>query len=194
MGRATAMKGRMRVERTDIAGLIIITPPQFRDDRGALSETWSKRRLAEAGVALPEFVQDNRSLSPRRWTLRGMHYQAPPHAQGKLVRCGRGRFFDVAVDVRTSSATYGRSFGIELSADNGLQLYIPEGFLHGLLTLEDDTEALYKCTADYAPDAQGAVRWDSCGVDWPVPAGVAPLTSPRDAEAQALAAFVSPFA
>lgn len=183
----------MRVERTDIAGLLVIAAPQIRDDRGVFSETWSKRRLAERGADLPEFVQDNRSVSTRRWTLRGLHYQAPPHGQGKLVRCGRGRFFDVSVDVRRSSPTYGRWFGLELSAENGLQVYVPEGCLHGLLTLDDDTEVAYKCTADYAPDAEGAVRWDSCGVAWPTPAGIAPFTSARDTAAPTLAAFVSPF-
>jgi dTDP-4-dehydrorhamnose 3,5-epimerase len=132
-------------------------------------------------------------MSAQTGTIRGLHFQSPPHAQGKLVRCGRGCLFDVAVDVRRGSPTYGKWIGEELSFDNGRQLWIPAGFLHGFLTLEPDTEIIYKCTDHYAPDCDGAVRWDSCGVDWPISPGTEPLLSEKDAQAQALADFDSPF-
>ena len=111
-----------------------------------------------------EFVQDNHSLSRSTGTLRGLHFQSPPRSQGKLVRCGRGAIFDVAVDIRRKSPTYGRWVGYELTAENGYQLYVPVGFAHGFVTLEPDSEIVYKCTDYYAPETEGAVRWDSCGV------------------------------
>ena len=163
---------------------------RFGDARGFFAETWNRRTLAEAGIDA-DFVQDNHSVSAAKDTLRGLHYQAPPHAQGKLVRCGRGRLFDVAVDLREESPAYGRWTGVELSAENGRQLWIPAGFLHGFLTLENDTEVVYKCTDYYAPTADGAVRWDSCGIDWPI--SDAPVLSEKDADAPPLAAFETPF-
>ena len=180
----------MQIETTPLPGLLILTPRRFGDTRGFFSESWNRRTLAQHGIEL-DFVQDNHSLSHAAGTLRGLHFQAPPHAQDKLVRCGRGRLFDVAVDIRRGSPTYGRWFGTELSAENGRQLLIPKGFLHGLITREPDTEILYKCTDYYAPDCDGAVRWDSCGIDW----GLAdpPILSERDAAAPPLAAFDSPF-
>ena len=180
----------MDVTETPLPGVLMLTPRRFGDERGFFAETWSRRRLAEAGIDA-DFVQDNHSLSARAGTLRGLHFQAPPHAQGKLVRCGRGALWDVAVDVRRGSPTYGRWTGVELTADNGRQLWIPEGFLHGFLTLEDDTEIVYKCTAYYAPEADGAVRWDSCGIDWPLQDP--PVISDKDAAAPALSGFESPF-
>lgn len=146
--------------------------------------------MAEAGLDIA-FVQDNHSVSAEAGTLRGLHFQAPPHAQAKLVRCGRGRLFDVAVDARRGSPTFGQWYGIELSAENGLQLLIPEGFLHGFVTREPDTEIVYKCSDFYAPDCDGAVRWDSCGIDWDLPGP--PVLSQKDAEAPAFEAFESPF-
>lgn len=180
----------MQIETTTLPGLLILTPRRFGDTRGFFSESWNRRTLAQHGIEL-DFVQDNHSLSRRSGTLRGLHFQAPPHAQDKLVRCGRGRLFDVAVDIRKGSPTYGRWFGTELSTENGRQLLIPKGFLHGFVTREPDTEILYKCTDYYAPDCDGAVRWDSCGIDW----GLAdpPILSERDAAAPPLAAFDSPF-
>ena len=172
--------------------MLILTPARFGDPRGFFSESWNRRTLAGAGLALPEFVQDNHSLSARAGTVRGLHFQAPPHAQGKLVRCGRGALYDVAVDVRRGSPTYGGWFGTELSFENGRQLWVPAGFLHGFQTLADDTEIVYKCTDHYAPDCDGAVRWDSCGIAWPG-MGTA-ILSTKDAAAQMLADFVSPFA
>lgn len=183
----------LQVELTPLSGVLVITPPRFGDSRGFFSESWNRKALQAVELELPEFVQDNHSLSTRAGTIRGLHYQAPPHAQGKLVRCGRGRLFDVAVDVRRGSPEYGHWFGTELSFENGRQLWIPAGFLHGFLTLTDDTEIVYKCTDHYAPECDGAVRWDSCGIDWPLPAGVTPLLSDKDAAAQTLAAFDSPF-
>ena len=181
----------MQIERTPLDGVFILTPARFGDHRGFFSESWNKRRLDEAGLSLPEFVQDNHSLSQQVGTVRGLHFQAPPHAQGKLVRCGRGRLFDVAVDIRAGSPTYGRWFGTELSFENGAQLWVPAGFLHGFQTLQPDTEVIYKCTNYYAPEADGAVRWDSCGIAWPLSGDA--ILSDKDAAAPALADFTSPF-
>lgn len=181
----------MHVESTPLSGLLILTPRRFGDARGYFAETWNRRSLEAAGVHLPDFVQDNHSLSRQAGTIRGLHFQSPPHAQGKLVRCGRGRLFDVAVDARRGSPTYGQWFGIELSEENGKQLWIPAGFLHGFITRDADTEVVYKCTDFYAPDCDGAVRWDSVGIDWGLTA--APLLSDKDAQAQPFADFASPF-
>ena len=170
----------------------MLTPPRFGDHRGFFSESWNKKRLEEADVHLPEFVQDNHSLSAQVGTVRGLHFQSPPHAQGKLVRCGKGVLFDVAVDIRKGSPTYGQWVGEELSFDNGRQLWIPGGFLHGFMTLTPDTEIIYKCTAHYAPECDGAVRWDTCGIDWPLE-GITPVLSEKDEAAPALADFESPF-
>lgn len=175
-----------------LEGLYLLTPKRHGDHRGFFSESWNRRTLEQAGLFLPEFVQDNHSLSRERGTVRGLHFQSPPHAQGKLVRCGRGRLFDVAVDARIGSPTYGQWFGAELSFENGQQLWIPGGFLHGFMTLEDDTEIVYKCTDHYAPECDGAVRWDSCGIDWPIE-GLDPVISDKDQKAQAFADFASPF-
>ncbi len=142
---------------------------------------------------LPAFVQDNHSLSAQPGTIRGLHFQAPPHAQGKLVRCGRGRLFDVAVDIRKGSPTYGLWIGEELSFENGRQIWIPAGFLHGFATIEPNTEINYKCTDHYTPACDGAVRWDSCGIKWPFSAETEPLLSQKDAEAPTFDDFDSPF-
>ncbi|MFD1881910.1 dTDP-4-dehydrorhamnose 3,5-epimerase [Paracoccus pacificus] len=180
----------MQIETTPLAGVLVLTPRRFADHRGFFSESWNRRTLENAGVNLPEFVQDNHSMSRDAGTLRGLHFQSPPHPQGKLVRCGRGRLFDVAVDVRRGSPTYGQWFGIELSFENGKQLWIPAGFLHGFVTREPDTEIIYKCTDHYAPECDGAVRWDSAGIDWQVKG---PILSEKDAVAQTLADFDTPF-
>ena len=171
-------------------GIKIIKVPRFGDHRGYFAETYNRRCYAEMEIH-DEFVQDNHSLSRSVGTLRGLHYQAPPHAQGKLVRCGRGAIFDVAVDIRRGSPTYGQWKGYELSAENGHQLYVSVGFAHGFVTLQPDSEIVYKCTDYYAPDTEGAVRWDSCGIDWPLI--VDPILSDKDAIAPALADFDSPF-
>lgn len=163
---------------------------RFRDERGFFSETWNKKALIDIGLTI-EFVQDNHSMSYETGTVRGLHFQSPPRAQAKLIRCGRGRMFDVAVDIRKNSPTFGHWVGEELSFDNGKQLFIPVGFLHGFMTLEPNTEIIYKCSDFYAPECDGAVRWDSCGIDWPLSGD--PILSDKDAIAPALADFDSPF-
>lgn len=182
----------MKVETTSLAGLLKITPPRFGDHRGFFSESWNKKKLLDAGVELPEFVQDNHSLSRDVGTVRGLHFQSPPHAQGKLVRCGRGKIFDVAVDARKGSPTYGSWYGEELSFENGAQLWVPAGFLHGFMTLEPDSEIVYKCTDHYAPECDGAVKWDSCGIEWPIE-GLTPVISEKDEKAQTFEVFETPF-
>ncbi|SFU17974.1 dTDP-4-dehydrorhamnose 3,5-epimerase [Sedimentitalea nanhaiensis] len=180
----------MQIEKTALSGVLILTPARHGDARGFFAESWNRRRLAECGIDL-DFVQDNHSLSGAVNTLRGLHFQAPPHAQAKLVRCGRGRLYDVAVDIRKGSPTYGHWVGADLSAANGRQMLVPAGFLHGFVTREPNTEILYKCSDYYAPECDGAVHWDSCGIDWDLSA--APLLSPKDAGAVPLADFDSPF-
>lgn len=180
----------MNVTHTDLAGVLLLTPRRFGDARGWFSETWNKRTLAEAGIDV-EFVQDNHSMSGPIGTLRGLHYQAPPHAQDKLVRCTRGVIFDVAVDARAGSPSYGQWVGYELSAENGAQLFVPKGFLHGFVTRLEGAEVQYKCTDYYAPEADGGVRWDSLGIDWGLSG--APVLSDKDREAPAFDAWQSPF-
>lgn len=182
----------MLIETTPIDGLLRLLPKRFGDHRGFFSETWNVRTLKKYGLDLPAFVQDNHSLSKEPGTVRGLHYQSPPHAQGKLVRCGRGTIYDVAVDVRAGSPTYGAWYGEELSFENGRQLWIPVGFLHGFMTLEPDTEIIYKCTEFYAPEFDGSVRWDSCAIDWPIK-GTSPIVSPKDETAIAFDHFETPF-
>lgn len=169
----------------------LVKPRRFEDARGWFSETWTPRLAAEAGIAAT-FVQDNHSLSRAPGTIRGLHFQAPPRAQAKLVRCVRGRIMDYALDVRRGSPTYGRHVAAELTADNGHQLYVPVGFLHAFLTLEPDTEVVYKVSDVYAPECDGGVRWDSAGIDWPLPAS-GPVLSDKDRVLPALAEFDSPF-
>ena len=173
-----------------MTGCILIEVKRFYDDRGFFGETFSRSRYESLGINT-EFVQDNHSLSRAIGTLRGLHFQAPPHAQGKLVRCGRGAIFDVAVDIRRGSPTYGKWEGYELTSENGHQLYVPVGFAHGFVTLEADSEIVYKCTDYYEPETEGAVLWDSCGIEWPL--SVDPILSDKDKEAPLLADFDSPF-
>ena len=175
------------VQATALPGVLILTPRRFGDARGFFSESWNRKTMAEAGIKL-DFVQDNHSVSAAVNTVRGLHFQSPPHAQAKLVRCGRGRLYDVAVDIRPGSATFGQWVGVELSFENGRQLLIPEGFLHGFVTRDPDTEILYKCTDTYAPAHERGVRWDDpeLGIDWGLE-GRAPVLSARDAAAGWLA-------
>lgn len=183
----------MQIEKTALSGVVVITPRRFGDARGWFSETWNAERMAEAGLDLA-FVQDNHSLSATKGTLRGLHYQRPPHAQDKLVRCTRGEIFDVAVDIRKGSPTYGKWVGEVLSAENGRQLLIPKGFLHGFVTLTADCEVQYKCTDVYAPDCDGGIRWNdpTIGIDWGL-GDTAPVLSAKDEVAPLLADFDSPF-
>lgn len=182
----------MQIEQTSLPGVVILTPARFGDARGFFSESWSRKRLADAGIGI-DFVQDNHSVSAKAGTVRGLHFQSPPHAQAKLVRCGRGVLFDVAVDIRRGSPTYGQWVGVELSAENGRQLLIPAGFLHGFATRTDDTEIVYKCSDYYAPECDGSVAWDSVGIDWDL-GGLEPVLSAKDAAAPRLADFTTPFA
>lgn len=178
------------IEPTGLPGVFLITPRRFRDARGYFEETWNRADLAAAGIAA-DFVQDNHSLSERAGTLRGLHFQAPPHAQAKLVRCSRGVIYDVAVDIRRGSPAFGRWFGVELSQENGRQLFVPRGFLHGFLTLTPGTEIQYKCSGFYAPAAEGAVLWSSLGIGWPLDG--APVLSEKDAAAVPFGSFETPF-
>lgn len=171
--------------------VLLIKPRRFGDERGWFMETWSRRALTALGIDV-EFVQDNHSLSRAVGTLRGLHFQTPPHAQGKLVRCVAGRIMDYAVDVRRGSPTYGKWLGAELSAENGHQLWVPVGFAHAFVTLEPDTEVVYKVTDDYSPANDGGIRWDSVGIDWPLPP-TGPVLSDKDKVLPALAEFDSPF-
>lgn len=182
----------MLVERTELEGVLLITPQRFGDERGFFSESWNRMRMADAGINI-NWVQDNHSLSREAATVRGLHFQSPPHAQAKLVRCGQGALFDVAVDIRSGAPTYGQWVGYELSAENGRQLLIPAGFLHGFVTRVAETEVLYKCSDYYAPDCDGAVRFDSLGIDWGLDEGLEPVLSQKDAAAPWFADFESPF-
>jgi dTDP-4-dehydrorhamnose 3,5-epimerase len=183
----------MLIEQTPLPGVLILTPARHGDARGFFAESWSRNVLAGQGIDL-DFVQDNHSLSATVGTVRGLHFQSPPHAQDKLVRCGRGALLDVAVDIRVGSPTYGAWFGIELTAENGKQLLVPKGFLHGFSTRASDTEIVYKCTDYYAPECDGAVRFDdpAIGIDWGFDTGAAVL-SVKDKAAPLLADFKSPF-
>lgn len=183
----------MQIDQTSLPGVLILTPRRFEDDRGFFSETWNRDTLAGLGIDL-DFVQDNHSLSRQAGTLRGLHYQAPPRAQDKLVRVAAGAVLDVAVDARRGSPAYGQSVTVELSAGNGRQLLVPKGFLHGFVTLEPDTEVIYKCTDTYAPDCDGAVAFDDpdLAIDWGVTRETA-VISAKDAAAPRLANWQSPF-
>jgi dTDP-4-dehydrorhamnose 3,5-epimerase len=176
-----------------LPGLYLVIPARMTDARGFFSESWNRRRMAEHGLD-HDFVQDNHSFSPEVGTLRGLHLQTPPAAQAKLVRCGRGRIFDVAVDLRRGSPTYGQWCGAELSFDNGCQMMVPEGFLHGFQTLEANSEVLYKCSRHYVPEQEISVRHDdpAIGIRWPLPVGPSRISS-RDAAAMLLDDFDSPF-
>lgn len=183
----------MDIQQTNLEGVKVLTPRRFGDDRGFFSESWSRRAMQEAGLEY-DWVQDNHSLSARVGTVRGLHFQSPPHAQDKLVRCGKGALYDVVVDARKGSPTYGQSFGEVLSFENGKQLLVPKGFLHGFSTLEPDTEIIYKCSDYYAPECDGAVRFDSpgLGIDWQL-GDAEPVLSDKDAKAPLFADFDSPF-
>ena len=183
----------MNVEKTRLPGVMILTPRRFGDDRGWFCETWNAARMAEAGFDLA-FVQDNHSMSAAAGTLRGLHYQAPPHAQDKLVRCSRGAIWDVAVDFRRGSPTFGQWVGVELSAANGRQLLVPKGFLHGFVTRTPDAEVQYKCTDTYAPECDGAIRWDDpdLAIDWGLN-GQMPILSDKDRAAPLWRDVLSPF-
>ncbi|SLN62002.1 dTDP-4-dehydrorhamnose 3,5-epimerase [Pseudooctadecabacter jejudonensis] len=181
----------LSVETTKLDGVRLIQPHRFGDSRGFFSEVFNLATFHGAGFD-DVFVQDNQSLSAHAGTLRGLHFQAPPRDQSKLVRCGRGSLWDVVVDFRLGSETFGQWFGAELSAANGKQMYVPSGFLHGFVTLEPQTEVLYKCSDYYVPDMEGTVAWDSLDIDWPL-GGRTPILSDKDAAAPSFEDVASPF-
>lgn len=158
----------MIANETGIEGAFVVRPEVYEDERGFFARAWSEQELAALGVGA-RFIEGNVSHNARRGTLRGLHYQADPHGQAKLVRCTRGRVFDVGVDLRPGSPTYRRWVGVELSADNRLMLYLPAEFAHGYLTLEDDSEVYYLVTHGYAPASARGARWDDPAfrIEWP---------------------------
>ena len=176
----------MKAEPTPLPEVVVIEPGVFTDDRGYFSESFNKRSFAEATGFDGEFVQDNHSSS-RRGVIRGLHYQVPPDAQGKLVRCVRGEVFDVAVDIRRSSPMFGQWAGAVLSEENHKQLWVPTGFAHGLLAMSDGAGLLYKTTAYYAPESERSIRWDdpAIGIAWP-DLGIDPVLNDRDRAAPLL--------
>ena len=169
----------MKITKTKFEEVVVIEPKVFGDHRGWFTETYSKSILADHGIDL-EFVQDNQSFSATKGTLRGLHYQLNPKAQSKLVRCTRGSIFDVAVDIRKGSPTYGEWFGIELSAENKKQLLVPKGFAHAFMTLTDDVEVQYKVDEVYSPEHERGILWNDpeIGVEWPI--DVKPVLSAKD--------------
>lgn len=173
----------MKIEKTAIADVLIFEPKVFGDARGFFMESFNQRIFTEAVGQHVNFVQDNHSRSSKG-VLRGLHFQKAPHAQGKLVRVAAGAVFDVAVDIRPESPTFGRWVGVELSAENSRQLWIPPGLAHGFLVLSDSADFLYKTTDYYAPAAEGAVRWDDpdLAIQWP-DVGMTPQLSGKDAAA-----------
>jgi len=175
----------LEVRRLDLEGLIEVVPQRFADDRGFFSEVWRQDRFDAAGIG-KHFLQDNLSVSRVRGVVRGLHYQVPPAAQAKLVRVSRGSIFDVAVDIRRGSSTFGRWAGVIVSAEKWNQLFIPEGFAHGFVTLEDDTEVNYKVSAPYSPEHDRSIRFDDpeIGIEWPIQGE--PLLSAKDAAAPLL--------
>ncbi|MGC4025837.1 MAG: dTDP-4-dehydrorhamnose 3,5-epimerase [Mesorhizobium sp.] len=176
----------MNIIPTSLSGVVILEPRKFEDSRGFFAETWHRAKLADAGLNT-DFVQENQSLSRQVGTVRGLHCQLAPHAQAKLVRVVRGAVFDVAVDIRPGSPTFGKWMGALLTADNMHQLFIPAGFLHGFVTHEPNTEVVYKCSDFYAPTHERSVRFDDpeIGIDW----GIDPkdaILSDKDAKAPTL--------
>lgn len=183
----------MNIEKTAIPGVLVITPRRFGDDRGFFSETYNAKALAEYGV--PDvFVQDNHSKSAAVGTVRGLHLQTPPHAQVKLLRAIAGAVLDVVVDVRRGSPTYGQHVAVELTAEEGNQIYVPAGLAHGFCTLRPDTEVLYKVTDYWAPGAEGGLLWNDpdLGIEWPVEPAAATL-SDKDKVLPRLRDFDTPF-
>jgi dTDP-4-dehydrorhamnose 3,5-epimerase len=180
----------MEIIESGLKGLVVIKPKVFEDARGYFFESYNEKVFSDAGLNL-SFVQDNQSLSQKD-VLRGLHFQAPPHAQGKLVRVITGAVYDVAVDIRKDSVTYGKWFGLELTEENKWMMYIPEGFAHGFLTLRDDTIFSYKCTGFYNKQAEDCLLWNDkdIGIQWNVKN---PLLSQKDLEGKLFKEFTSPF-
>ena len=175
----------MKVIETHLDGVVVIEPRVFGDHRGWFMETYSESTFKEAGISL-EFLQDNQSFSATKGTLRGLHYQLSPKAQSKLVRCTCGEIFDVAVDIRKGSPTFGQWYGIVLTAENKKQLLVPKGFAHGFMTLTDDVEVQYKVDELYAPDCDRGIIWNdpAIGIEWPI--DIKPVLSGKDEAAPLL--------
>lgn len=176
------MKIELKFTKTDLDGVTIIEPAVFGDHRGWFMETFNEANFSKAGINI-NFVQDNQSFSATKGTLRGLHYQLNPKAQSKLVRCTRGAIYDVAVDIRKGSPTFGRWFGIELSAENKKQLLVPKGFAHGFMTLTEGVEVQYKVDELYAPECDRGIIWNDpqIGIDWPM--DNKPVLSAKDEKA-----------
>jgi len=182
----------METKTFSIDGPVLFTPKQFRDSRGFFAEIFKANVFETAIGGAYNFVQDNLSVSEKTGTIRGLHFQAPPHAQGKLVSCQRGQIMDVIVDARKSSPTYGQHMRVALSAETRAQLWVPPNFLHGYITHEDNCEVVYKVTDYYAPASEGSIMWNDpdLAIDW----GIAkPIISERDMDGQSFADFESPF-
>ncbi|MDQ1003617.1 dTDP-4-dehydrorhamnose 3,5-epimerase [Neobacillus niacini] len=175
----------MKVKETSLPGVKIIEPKVFGDHRGWFMETYNSPKFEELGIEI-QFVQDNQSFSAIKGTLRGLHYQLNPKAQTKLVRCTKGAIYDVAIDIRKGSPTFGKWFGLELSAENKKQLLIPKGFAHGFMTLTDDVEVQYKVDELYAPECDRGILWSDpeIGVEWPI--DITPVLSAKDENAPVL--------
>jgi dTDP-4-dehydrorhamnose 3,5-epimerase len=180
----------MEIIETGFKDLLLLKPKVFKDPRGYFYESYNKAIFNNAGIAA-EFIQDNQSLSNKN-ILRGMHFQAPPHAQGKLVRVIKGAVQDVVVDIRKNSVTYGQNYSVDLTEDNFLMLWIPPGFAHGFATLEDNTIFAYKCTDTYHPETEGGLAWDDreLGIKWQVND---PILSEKDTKYKPFSLFISPF-
>tara|TARA_B110000908_G_scaffold127798_1_gene149958 strand:+ start:5211 stop:5753 length:543 start_codon:yes stop_codon:yes gene_type:complete len=180
----------MNIIKTPIENLLVLEPKVFEDERGYFFESFNKKKFEDIGIK-ESFVQDNQSLSNKN-VLRGLHFQAPPFAQGKLVRVITGSVLDIAVDIRKESATYGKYFSIILSEQNKKMFWIPPGFAHGFLTLEDQTIFSYKCSGDYNPSSEGSLLWNDpqLNIEWNIDE---PIVSAKDQEAQAFTSFKSPF-
>lgn len=179
--------------RLAIPEVVEVTPAKFGDHRGFFSEVFKRAAFEAEGIAI-DWVQDNQSFSADAGTVRGLHFQAPPFAQAKLIRVLRGALYDVAVDIRAGSPSYGQWVGVELSAEKWNQLLVPAGFAHGFMTLTSDVEVLYKASAPYSRDSEGAIRWDDpdLAIGWPRPGDA--ILSEKDAVAPTFRDFVSPFA
>jgi len=180
----------MKFVKIEIEGLVVIEPNVFEDDRGHFYESYNRERFEKNGIK-DLFVQDNQSLS-QKGVLRGLHFQNPPCAQAKLIRVIKGKVLDIAVDLRKESPTYGEHYSIELSASNKKMFYIPTGFAHGFLTLEDDTIFSYKCSNFYNKESEDALLWNDAtlGIDWKI---INPLLSDKDKEAPSFNQYISPF-